>query len=525
MMCGCSSEPAPTSLLVHVQTVDNVALRSLTARASVDAKPKAPAHWNNPQLPGLLVVELSAGATTVELTLDGEDEAGRALSVSNSTSLRGHRGEQLQLTLTLEYPSAAADLNPPASTDGGVDTDGAAARPDAGPPDLAPTPCGKATLLADDFTNPDTNSWIDNKDPGSSMSEANGELLLQLAAGSSVAFWKHDSSEFYDLTDSQVAVAVTQPATPADQASTDLVAYADNANLVEIVIDGASLRFKQIVAGATTQMAIAYSATEHRWLRLRESGGTIYWDTSPDGSSWTQHPGLPTQSWATQVRIRLEVSASKAITNPGAAHFASLNGGRPGGEYCLASSLTDAFAPTPDLPPPGWRRTTGYGGCTEAQTDGTVTMTPATAGASKCIYISSRNYRLTESAIAVEVPQVNVGQSNDGQAASMEAVVDSQDRLQVQYKGGNLSFGFYLAGAYSVVTSLPYDAAAHRWWRIRESAGTVYWDTSPDGRKWQSQAQASDPFAVDNLALQLIATAVRNPTQAAAKFADFNLLP
>lgn len=37
----------------------------------------------------------------------------------------------------------------------------------------------------------------------------------------------------------------------------------------------------------TTVGTLTYSATNHAWLRIRESSGTIFWDTSADGMSWT----------------------------------------------------------------------------------------------------------------------------------------------------------------------------------------------------------------------------------------------
>jgi hypothetical protein len=33
--------------------------------------------------------------------------------------------------------------------------------------------------------------------------------------------------------------------------------------------------------------SITYNATDHRWLRMRETSDTIYWETSPDGITWT----------------------------------------------------------------------------------------------------------------------------------------------------------------------------------------------------------------------------------------------
>ncbi|WP_028058409.1 PKD domain-containing protein [Candidatus Solirubrobacter pratensis] len=48
--------------------------------------------------------------------------------------------------------------------------------------------------------------------------------------------------------------------------------------------------------------SIAYNATSMAWLRLRESGGTSYFETSPDGTTWTQRASLATPALATQVK-------------------------------------------------------------------------------------------------------------------------------------------------------------------------------------------------------------------------------
>jgi len=44
---------------------------------------------------------------------------------------------------------------------------------------------------------------------------------------------------------------------------------------------------------------ITYNATTHAFLRLREDGTNVYWDTSPDGSTWTNRRTLATPAWVT----------------------------------------------------------------------------------------------------------------------------------------------------------------------------------------------------------------------------------
>lgn len=52
--------------------------------------------------------------------------------------------------------------------------------------------------------------------------------------------------------------------------------------------DGISTLYLISADGTTLfDSSITYNATTHRWLRLRESGGTIFWEASTTGSSWS----------------------------------------------------------------------------------------------------------------------------------------------------------------------------------------------------------------------------------------------
>src|SRR5690606_20661782 len=44
---------------------------------------------------------------------------------------------------------------------------------------------------------------------------------------------------------------------------------------------------------------LPYDPVAHLWLRLREGGTNVYWDTSPDGSTWTNRRTLATPAWVT----------------------------------------------------------------------------------------------------------------------------------------------------------------------------------------------------------------------------------
>ncbi|MCX4232020.1 hypothetical protein [Streptomyces ortus] len=81
--------------------------------------------------------------------------------------------------------------------------------------------------------------------------------------------------------------------------------------LVTSNVDGTSIGFKYNAVTNVLRMQsnvayfdgaaveIAYNATTHLWLRLRETGGNVLWDTSPDGTTWTNRRTLATPAWVT----------------------------------------------------------------------------------------------------------------------------------------------------------------------------------------------------------------------------------
>lgn len=85
-----------------------------------------------------------------------------------------------------------------------------------------------------------------------------------------------------------------------------------------------------MTGGSETDFAVfTYSPTADEWLRLRESGSTIYWETSPDGSSWTVRGTAPDSATAMPLDgVRLVFDAQEYSTGnpaPGEARFSGLN--------------------------------------------------------------------------------------------------------------------------------------------------------------------------------------------------------
>jgi hypothetical protein len=58
-------------------------------------------------------------------------------------------------------------------------------------------------------------------------------------------------------------------------------------------------------------VTMAYSAIDHLWLRVRESGGTTYWESSGDGFGWTVRRSLATPAWVGSQTQLVEFAATR----------------------------------------------------------------------------------------------------------------------------------------------------------------------------------------------------------------------
>lgn len=74
------------------------------------------------------------------------------------------------------------------------------------------------------------------------------------------------------------------------------------------------------------------------------------------------------------------------------------------------------------------------------------------------------------------------------------------------------AMGLYLRVGYADAGALfpTYDPVAHAWLRLREDAGSLYWEASPDGRTWTVLRTAASPAWVEHTDLSLLFEAHRD---------------
>lgn len=122
-------------------------------------------------------------------------------------------------------------------------------------------------------------------------------------------------------------------------------------------------------------------------------------------------------------------------------------------------------------------------------------------GQLNCQYLNSgpflqttADYDLTDSSVFVEVYHVPSNSDETYFAFGDDgSPVFGGDQIVMVVNTTTLFLRELVAGTPDDAT-VPYDDTTMRWWRIREAAGDVFWETSPDGADWTVQRTKAAGF-------------------------------
>lgn len=162
--------------------------------------------------------------------------------------------------------------------------------------------------------------------------EASGRLRVPCTAGYAGA----RTASAYTLSWSQVAARVYPPAAGgATTAACSLLVLSDVGGtdagfLVDRAQGAMGLYLREGYADGGALFP-AYDPVAHAWLRLREDGGSLRWEASPDGRTWTVLRTAATPGWAAHADLSLLFEAHRDAGADDFAELASLNIVRPGG--------------------------------------------------------------------------------------------------------------------------------------------------------------------------------------------------
>ncbi len=353
--------------------------------------------------------------------------------------------------------------------------------------------CGTISLLRDGFDDatpaPFFYRW---SDPGVTVVETAGHVAIQLVAGTDdAAYGGYDSNFNYDMTGGAFSATVTQVG--GDYTTLELQDLAGR-RIQMLVADRNMLIGKVLdVPDPAPETEIAYDPVAHRHWRIREAGGLLFWETSPDRVVWAELRREPVPYPLDHVRG--SIVAGGLVTGVATeARFEDVGAEVAGAEtFCPLETLVDDFAAAPFLP--GWNSWSN-GNCTVVESGGQVALGFTGVGETFCGIDSRHLFDLRGSGVYADVADAAAVQRfvSFFQAVPTGA---ADSRLEIARNNGQLRFIQRVAGINVDDVGVAYDPVAHRYWRIAEDAGTLLWQTSPDATTWVTRHQATADFDVD----------------------------
>lgn len=132
-----------------------------------------------------------------------------------------------------------------------------------------------------------------------------------------------------------------------------------------------------------------------------------------------------------------------------------------------------------------------------------------TCGTDFNAFATGATYTLTGSTLHVQVFPTPAGGATAeawSQVLVMSATPGTDLVMEVDAVADELNMALRVDYFDADAVRIPYDPDAHAWFRIREDAGTLHWETAPDGETWTSRRTEDTPgWAADaTVALQLI---------------------
>lgn len=120
--------------------------------------------------------------------------------------------------------------------------------------------------------------------------------------------------------------------------------------------------------------------------------------------------------------------------------------------------------------------------------------------------IDSIRLDLTESFVQIKLVEAGDFGIPSYEAYPLVMILDASNSVLWNIFEGTLVARKHVGGVFTVLYSTTYDSNVHKYFRIREESGVVYWDTSVDGINWTNRASedVSDLFDITNLYLQIM---------------------
>ena len=183
-----------------------------------------------------------------------------------------------------------------------------------------------ATLRDDFEDNVTAAAWSATTSGSATVAETSGQARFTLpssTAGTHTA--RYTSAMTYDLTGGTFYVTIGTMVATGVAATAFFQLYIDGSNTLQWIQVSGTIYARSIVAGVSTdQYSAAWSGTTYKYLRISESGGTITWSSSTNGTSWTSRATLANPFAVTDLSIDFGATCSN-IASPGSLRLDDVN--------------------------------------------------------------------------------------------------------------------------------------------------------------------------------------------------------
>lgn len=175
--------------------------------------------------------------------------------------------------------------------------------------------------LRDDFEdNVTAPAWTKNQTGSATANETGGQAQFALpssTAGSHDANYTSNAS--YDLTGDSFSIQIGTMVATGVAASAYVRLSLDASNSYQWIQSGGTIKAQKVVAGVATDLySASWSSTNHKYLRIRESGGTVFFDSSANGTSWTNRGSTTIASAFAATLLTIAFGASCGnVSSPG----------------------------------------------------------------------------------------------------------------------------------------------------------------------------------------------------------------
>jgi hypothetical protein len=333
--------------------------------------------------------------------------------------------------------------------------------------------CGKTGAVIDDFADGiPAYFWRVTSASYGDVAEVGGALVLTPAGGGAIGY---TATTAVDLRDAGLEVEVPTMVTAGTGATAAFIAGNRGQQIGIVERDGNLEAVIDRATGGRLVNDVPYDPVMHRWWQIMDAGDRVSIKTSPDGVTWSLFLTGSDVDFTGAVQVALAADGNAA----GSVSFRNLRASERGvaigpAPWCKTRTFVDAFdgaaidyAWSPSSNPAATCDPKLAGGKLHIDTGGS-----ACAG----YLLSMSLYDLGASSVVLDTDVL------DALPYGYGALLGVNDPA-----GAKASISATNSQLCAVVGDYDYQCVGYtgqRYWRLRDDAGTLVWDASPDQVDW-----------------------------------------